>query len=37
MCEHMPSVEWIEIDGSKDLESVKKDVESIVNRLLETI
>lgn len=33
--ENMLSVEWIEIDGSKDLKTVKNNVESIIHRLLE--
>ena len=33
--ENMLSEEWIEIDGSKDLKSVKNNVEIIIHRLLE--
>jgi dTMP kinase len=33
--ENMVSKKWIKIDGSKDLKSMKKDIEIIINKLLE--
>lgn len=34
--ENMLSKKWIKIDGSKDLKSMKNDIEIIVNKVLET-
>ena len=33
--ENMLSKKWIEVDGSKDLKSMEKDIEIIINKLLE--